>query len=62
MFVEAKTSVTSLFRKTEDFTVKIRVHQGSAFNSYLLSLIIDKLTISVRYDAPWCMVFARNVV
>lgn len=48
---ETKTSVTSLFRKTKDFTVKLGVHHGSALRSNKRG-----------YDAPRCIMFAINAV
>lgn len=47
MYDEARTSLKSVFGETEDFMVKIDVHQKLAFNSYLFSLVMNKLTKGV---------------
>lgn len=59
---ETRTSVKSAREKTEDFTVKIRVHRASALSPYLLSLVVDELTKTVRDEAPRYVMFADHVV
>lgn len=55
MFDKAITRVKSAYEETEDFTVKIDVHQ----ESYSFSLVfMGELMKSVRDEAHWCTMFA----
>lgn len=45
-------SVKSVYKKTENFTMKVNVHQKSAFSPYLFALVMDKLTKSVQDEPP----------
>lgn len=62
MYEGANTRVKSLVGETEDFRVRVGVHQGSALSPYLFSLVMDEITKSVQGEVPWCMLFADDVV
>jgi len=47
-----KTSVRSLAGDTEYFSIEIRLHQGSALNLFLFTIIIDKLTREIQDEVP----------
>ena len=47
---------------TEDFEVRVGLHQGSALSPFLFAIIMDVLTKEVRKEAPWDMMFADDVV
>ena len=47
---------------TEEFEVKVGLHQGSALSPFLFAIIMDMWTKDVRKDAPWDMMFADDVV
>ena len=55
MFV---TSVRTSNGDTDDFPIRIELHQGSALSPYLFALVMDEVT----RDIPWCMLFADDVV
>ena len=47
---------------TTDFPISIGLHQGSALNPYLFSLLMDEVTRDIQDDITWCMLFADDVV
>jgi len=57
-----KTSVRSSIGDTEYFSIDIRLHQGSALNPFLFTIIIDELTREIQEEVPWCMLFADDIV
>ena len=62
MYRNVKTSVKMEGGQSEYFEVKIGVHQGSALSPYLFVLVIDELLKGVIKEAPWCMLFADDMV
>ncbi|KAJ7982614.1 Retrovirus-related Pol polyprotein LINE-1 [Quillaja saponaria] len=40
----------------------IGVHQGSSLSPYLFALVIDELTYNIQDRAPWCVLFANDIV
>ena len=62
MYEGARTSVRSAAGLTEDFEVRVGLHQGSALSPFLFAIIVDVLTKDVRKEAPWDMMFADDVV
>lgn len=42
--------------------VEVGFHEGTAVNRYSFSLIMDQLIKEVQNEAPWCLMFADNVV
>ena len=47
---------------SDDFPIKIGLHQGSALSPYLFALVMDEVTRDIQGDIPWCMLFADDVV
>ena len=62
MYEGARTSVRSAAGLTEDFEVRVGLHQGSALSPFLFAIIMDVLTKDVRKEAPWDMMFADDIV
>ena len=62
MYDGATTTVRSAAGLTEEFKVGVGLHQGSAIIPFLFAIIIDRLTESIRKDAPWDMLFADDIV
>ncbi|KAI5748378.1 hypothetical protein M8J77_024911 [Diaphorina citri] len=62
MYEDAVTKVRSSVGVTEEIPVQVGLHQGSALSPYLFDLIMDVLTEDVRKKAPWCMMFADDIV
>lgn len=62
MYDNVATSVRTSDGDTDDFPVKIGLHQGSALSTYLFALVMDGVTRDIQGDIPWCMLFADDVV
>ncbi|GJN32082.1 hypothetical protein PR202_gb20556 [Eleusine coracana subsp. coracana] len=62
MYRDARTCVRTCDGDTNDFPIKIGLHQGSALSPYLFALVMDKVTREIQSDVPWCMLFADDVV
>ena len=62
MYKDAETVVRSTAGTSETFSVKVGLHQGSAFSPFLFNIIMDVLTEGVRKELPWQMMFADDVV
>jgi hypothetical protein len=43
---------------TDDFPIKIGLHQGPALSPYLFDFVMDEVTRDMQGDIPWCMLFA----
>ena len=58
----ATTTVRSAAGLTEKFMAGVGLHQSSVISSFLLAIIMNKLTEDIRKDAPWDMLFADDIV
>jgi hypothetical protein len=56
------TSVRTSNVDTDDFLIKIGLHQGSALTPYLFDLVMDEVTRDIQGDILWCMLFPDDVV
>ena len=52
MYEESETVVRFAIETTENFKIKVRVHQGSALSLFLFAVIMDRLTDEVRREPP----------
>ncbi len=62
MYDEVVTSVITCDGKTEDFPIKIGLHQGSTLSPYIFTLVMDEITKDIQGEIPWCMLFADDIV
>ena len=62
MYNNVVTSVRTSDGDTDDFSIRIGLHQGSALSPYLFALVMDEVTKDIQGDIPWCMLFANDVV
>jgi hypothetical protein len=62
MYDNIVTSVQTSDGDTDDFPIKIGLHQGSTLSPYIFYLVIDKVKRDTQGDIPWCMLFADDVV
>ena len=62
MYEGSKTVVRCAVGTTENFKVKVGLHQGSALSPFLFAGIMDRLTDKVRREPPWMMLFAGDIV
>ena len=58
----AETRVRSSVGLTGRFPVNVGLHQGSSLSPYLFDLVMDVVTQGIRDQAPWCMLFADDIV
>ena len=47
---------------TSDFSITIRLHQGSALSPFLFVIVMDALTRAIQDGISWCMLFADDIV
>ena len=59
---DVTTSVRSTVGKTDDFKVRVGLHQGSALSPLLFNIVFDVITENVREEPPWCLIYADDVV
>lgn len=62
MYAGARTNVRSEAGVTGEFNVAVGLHQGSALCPLLFLLVMDALTSNIQEEAPWCMLFADDIV
>ena len=62
MYDNVVTSVRTSDVDTDDFPIKIGLHQGSALSPYLFALMMDEVTRDIQGDIPWRMLFGYDVV
>ena len=47
---------------TSDFSITIGLHQGSALNPFLFTIVMEELTRAIQNEIPWCMLFADDII
>ena len=62
MYKGSKTVLRCAAGTTENFKVKIGLHQGSALSPFLFAVIMDRLMDEVRREPPWTMLLANDIV
>ena len=62
MYNNVVTSVRTSDEDTDDFPIRIELHQGSALSPYLFTLVMNEVTRDIKGDISWCMLFADDVV
>ena len=62
MYKGVKTLVRSSVGDTEEFTVKVGLHQGSVLSPYLFDLIMNVIAEEMKDPQPWSMMFAGDIV
>ncbi|KAJ7976905.1 Retrovirus-related Pol polyprotein LINE-1 [Quillaja saponaria] len=62
MYEGVLTRVRTVDSMTGEFPITIGVHQGSSLSPYLFALVMDELTYNIQDRAPWCMLFADDIV
>ncbi|KAK3552129.1 hypothetical protein QTP86_001507 [Hemibagrus guttatus] len=62
MYERSRTVVRCAVGQTEEFNVKVGLHQGSALRPFLFAKVMDQLSEEVRQESPWTMMFADDIV
>ena len=58
----ATTYVRTQYRDTEEFSIDVGLHQGSALSPFLFITIMEVLTKGTRDGLPWELMYADDVV
>ena len=62
MYWDCKTCVKTASGRSDNFSVRIGVHQGSALSPCLFILVLDEILKGVVREVLWCMLFADDMV
>jgi hypothetical protein len=62
MYDNVVISVRTSDGDTNDFSINIRLHQGSALSLYLFALVMDEVTKDIQGGISWCMLFTDDVI
>ncbi|XP_070032752.1 uncharacterized protein [Nicotiana tomentosiformis] len=62
MYDRVKTRVRTVGGDSDYFPVMMGLHQGSALNPFLFSLVMDVLTRHFQGEVSWCMLFIDDIV
>ena len=55
MYEGVRTRVRTVIGDTEDFSIDIGLHQGSALSPFLFTTVMDELTRGIQDEIPWCI-------
>ena len=56
------TAVRSAVEVSEEFEVKVSLHQGSGLSLFLFAIVIDNITAGVRKGVSRSMLFTDDIV
>lgn len=62
MYRDVTTKVRSPAGISEEFEVKVGVHQGSALSPLLFNLVMNHLTVQIQRPPPWDILYADDIV
>ena len=62
MYRDVTPQVSSCVGITDEFNIKVGLHQGSTLSPYIFDLIMDVLSEGIQEEAPWTMLFADDIV
>ena len=62
MYKKARTMVKMKHGNSEEFEVKVGVHQGSVLSPLLFVVVMEALTQDVREGLPWELLYADDLV
>jgi len=52
MYERVRTIVRTAIGDTQDFSIDIELHQGSALNPFLFTIVMDELTREIQNEIP----------
>ena len=61
MYDGATTAVRLRDGKSEEFGVKVGVHQGSVLSSLLFTIVLEALSRELRCGLPWELLYADDL-
>ena len=62
MYTDARSRVRVNDPLSEEFSVKIGIHQGSVLSPLLFIMVLEALSIEFRTGCPWELLYADDLV
>ena len=62
MYKKARTMVKTKHGNSEEFEVKVGVHQGSVLSPLLFVVVMEAMTQDIREGLPWELLYADDLV
>lgn len=62
MYHDVRTKVRSAAGLSQEFNVRVGVHQGSALSPLLFNLVMDLITKNIQASLPWNLLYADDIV
>ena len=62
MYNDAKSKVKVNGSYSDEFEVKIGVHQGSVLSRLLFTIVLEALSREFRKSCPWVLLYADHLV
>ena len=60
-YEDANTVVRTVFGKTNQFNIKVGLHQGSGLSPFLFAAVLDTISTEYRRGVPWELLFADDL-
>jgi hypothetical protein len=62
MYINIMINIRAWDGESNVFSIKIWLHQRSALNLYIFTLVMDEVMKDVQWDIPWGIFFADDVM
>jgi len=62
MYNAVRTRVRTIVGDIDNFFIDIGLHQGSALNPFLFTIVMDKISRRIQDELSWWMLFADDIV
>ena len=62
MYEGVRTKVRTVIGDTDNFSIDIGLHQGSALSSFLFTIVMDEFTKAIQDEIPRYMIFTNDIL
>ena len=62
LYINTNSHVRHATGESDNFLVKVGVHQGSALSPLLFILVMDSITKDLQWEIPWTLLYANNIM
>jgi hypothetical protein len=62
MYINIVTYIRACDSESDAFSIKIELHQGSALDPYIFTLVMDEITKDIQRNILWYIFFTDDVV